>query len=293
MSQWQVILKVQADVVDELTDYLFDLGAVAVTLMDAGDSPIFEPSAEVESVWKENYLTALFEENFSSESILRALATEYPDVCADCQLEQIVEQAWERTCLDQFHPIQFGQSLWICPSWVTPPDPSAVNIILDPGLAFGTGTHPTTALCLEWLDAHPPQHKTVLDYGCGSGILGIAAVKIGADCVWAVDNHEQAIIATLANAKQNHISVTALRVLLPHELPIITVDLLIANILALPLIELASHLCPYVNMNGHIVLSGILNTQIEAITEAYSPYMRIESIEQRDEWVRIVGIRSA
>ncbi|MFN7096883.1 MAG: 50S ribosomal protein L11 methyltransferase, partial [Gammaproteobacteria bacterium] len=202
MNFWQVTIKADEEDVDAITDYLFELGAVSVTFTDAGDTPIFEPPPASDILWEKNYITALFEESVDAESILLALTQQYPNTLADCRLEQIAEQAWERTCLDQFQPMQFGDRLWICPSWTTPPDPDAINIALDPGLAFGTGTHPTTALCLEWLDAHPPLGQTVIDYGCGSGILAIAAAKLGATSIWAIDSHDQAIIATQENARQ-------------------------------------------------------------------------------------------
>lgn len=291
MNFWQITIKADITLVNEITDYLFELGASSVTFTDAGDTPIFEPPAASDLLWEDNYITALFEESVDSESILLALSQKYPDCLADCRLEQVVEQAWERACLDQFQPMQFGDRLWICPSWATPPDPLAVNISLDPGLAFGTGTHPTTALCLEWLDGHPPVNKAVIDYGCGSGVLAIAAAKLGAASVWAVDNHEQAIIATQDNARQNHISAMQLQVTTPDNLPTLRVDVLIANILALPLMELASKLAAYVKPDGRLVLSGILADQTQKIIDTYSAYMRIEEIHQRDEWVRIVGVR--
>ncbi len=292
MRFWQLTVKVEGKLVDELTDFLFEIGAISITFADAGDTPIFEPSAHSDVIWESNYVTALFDETTDSESILVTLAQHYPHCLADCQLEQLIEQAWERACLDQFEAMRFGNHLWICPSWATPPDPTAVNIILDPGLAFGTGTHPTTALCLEWLDAHPPLNQTVIDYGSGSGILGIASAKLGARAVWAVDNHEQALISTKENAKRNHISATQLEIVSPADLPQITADLLVANILALPLIELAPTLVTYVKVGGYIVLSGILSEQQQMIIDTYSPFMSIESIKQSEEWVRIVGIRT-
>ncbi len=290
MGLWQLSIKAKAEETDALTDLLFELGATSVAFADAGDTPIFEPSAADDVVWDSNLLTAVFDESIAAETVLLLISQQYPDCLIDCQLEQIVEQAWERTCLDQFQPMQFGKHVWICPSWTTPPDPDAVNILLDPGLAFGTGTHPTTALCLEWLDAHPPTDKTVIDYGCGSGILAIAAAKLGASSLWAIDHHEQALLATRDNATRNFISVAQLQTLTPEQLPAIHVDVLIANILALPLIQLAPTLARHVKAGGHIVLSGILSQQTEQIIDAYSPYMTIVDIHQRDEWVRVAGI---
>jgi ribosomal protein L11 methyltransferase len=291
MRSWQLTLKVSANEADTLTDFLFELGAVSVTFTDAGDAPIFEPSAASDVIWDDSILTALFQEDIDPEAVLLQLAQTFPDCVGSCHLEELAEQAWERACLEQFQPMQFGRHLWICPSWASPPDPAAVNIILDPGLAFGTGTHPTTALCLEWLDANPPSNKTVIDYGCGSGILAIAAARLGASVVWAIDNHEQAVIATKENATRNYISATQLQVGMPEHLPPMQADIVIANILALPLIELASTLCQHVKPQGHIVLSGILAEQTALITEAYSPFIEITDISQREEWVRISGIR--
>jgi ribosomal protein L11 methyltransferase len=290
MGLWQLSIKANAAETDELTDLLFELGATSVAFADAGDSPIFEPSVADDVVWEVNLLTAVFDESIAAETILLSISQQYPDCLVDCEMEQIVEQAWERTCLDQFQPMQFGKHVWICPSWTTPPDPDAINILLDPGLAFGTGTHPTTALCLEWLDANPPIGKTVIDYGCGSGILAIASVKLGASSVWAVDHHEQALLATRENAKRNFISAAQLETLTPEQLPSVHVDVLIANILAQPLIQLASRLAGHVKVGGHIVLSGILPEQTQQIINAYSPYMTILDIHQRDEWVCIAGV---
>ncbi|MBY0545465.1 MAG: 50S ribosomal protein L11 methyltransferase, partial [Gammaproteobacteria bacterium] len=278
MNFWQITLKVEAGIVDELTDFLFEHGSVSVTLTDATDTPIFEPPANSDVIWEISYLTALFDESTDSESILLLLSQHYPNYLPDCQLEQVAEQAWERTCLEHFQAMQFGERLWICPSWLTPPDPLAINISLDPGLAFGTGTHPTTALCLRWLDAHPPVNQTVIDYGCGSGILAIAAAMLGASAVWAIDNNEQALLATQENAGRNHISATQLQIVSTEHVFHQQVDLLVANILALPLIELAPRLASYVKPNGYIVLSGILENQTQTIIEHYEPFMRIDSI---------------
>lgn len=289
MRSWQLTLKVSANEADALTDFLFEIGAVSVTFTDAGDAPIFEPSAASDIIWDDSILTALFQEQIDPETVLLELAKTFPECIGSCHLEELVEQAWERTCLEQFQPMQFGRHLWICPSWATPPDPAAVNIILDPGLAFGTGTHPTTALCLEWLDANSPANKTVIDYGCGSGILAIAAARLGASIVWGIDNHEQAVIATKENATRNYISATQLQVGTPEQLPPMQADIVIANILALPLIELAPTLCQHVKVGGDIVLSGILAEQTALITETYSQYIEITDIAQREEWVRISG----
>jgi ribosomal protein L11 methyltransferase len=207
------------------------------------------------------------------------------------QVELLEDQNWERAWLEHFKPMRFGQRLWICPSTEIPPDPTAVNIILDPGLAFGTGTHPTTALCLEWLDQNNIQNKTVIDYGCGSGILAIAALKLGAKEVWAIDYDPQALEATQENARRNDIDQNKLHVIFPEKVPTVKIDILLANILANPLIELAPRFAELIKPHGHLVLSGILENQITAITEAYQEWFQIMPVIEQEGWVRIEGIR--
>ncbi len=206
-------------------------------------------------------------------------------------IKKIADEDWVRRSLDQFKPMKFGKRLWICPSWFTPPEPNDVNIILDPGLAFGTGTHPTTALCLEWLDEHINAQHLVIDYGCGSGILSLAALKLGAKRVFAVDNDEQALEATLRNGEKNGFIPPELQTYLPNELPVEQADLLIANILAQPLIELAPLFAKRVKPHGKLILSGILPSQTEEITKAYSPWFNMQPPDFKEEWSRISGNR--
>ena len=193
--------------------------------------------------------------------------------------------------MDQFQPLQFGRRLWICPKWHTPPQPDDVNIMLDPGLAFGTGTHPTTALCLEWLDSKDLNGKTMIDYGCGSGILAIAAAKLGAHQVYAVDHDPQALNATtnnaIANLVDDRISISA-----PVALPDLTVDVLLANILAGPLLDLAPRFAQLVRKGGSLVLSGILNEQTSILMEKYHTWFNMEPATTREEWVRLNGQRN-
>src|SRR5476651_1233351 len=216
MPWLQVRLAISPEQAETYEDALLEVGAVSVTFMDAEDQPIFEPELNTTPLWSHTHLLALFEADTDAGQVLAHLqlltGTELPEHMS----EVIEDQDWERSWMDNFEPMRFGRRLWIVPSWHAAPEPEAVNLLLDPGLAFGTGTHPTTALCLEWLDAHPPLNQGVIDYGCGSGVLAIAAAKLGAQFVWAVDNHEQALIATLENAKQNHISATQLQVVSPE-----------------------------------------------------------------------------
>jgi ribosomal protein L11 methyltransferase len=192
--------------------------------------------------------------------------------------------------MDNYHPIAFGQRLWIVPSWRQAPDPTAINIKLDPGLAFGTGTHATTALCLEWLDQHLQGAPRVIDFGCGSGILAIAAAKLGSAEVYAVDNDPQALIATRANAEKNGL-VDNIRVSTPDAVPQQTVNILLANILAQPLIDLAPKLSGLVKAQGDIVLSGILEDQAQDVINAYTPFFIMDPMVKKDDWVRLHGIR--
>ena len=189
-----------------------------------------------------------------------------------------------------FNPMRFGSRLWICPSWSEAPDPQAVNLRMDPGLAFGTGTHPTTALCLEWLDANPVAGKVVIDYGCGSGVLAVAAALLGARTVYAVDNDPQALLATEENAERNGVR-ASIKTSAPENFSASSVDILLANILANPLLELESDFARRVRPNGVCVLSGILAEQADDITAGYQRDFEHFQTAQRDDWVRISARR--
>jgi ribosomal protein L11 methyltransferase len=251
----EIRIVTSADEANDLSDHLTALGAVAVTFQDAGDEPIFEPKPETPRLWHQTIVIGLFDSETLLESITESLDP------LPYQVWHIPDENWERRCLEDFKPIQMGKRLWICPSWHQPPDPQAVNVILDPGLAFGTGSHPTTRLCLEWLDASITPDQSIIDYGCGSGILAIAALKLGAKKALAVDNDPQALIATRDNAERNHIDSKDLITQGPDENITEPADILIANILAQPLKELASHLASLTKPGGKIALSGILKDQ--------------------------------
>ena len=193
--------------------------------------------------------------------------------------------------MDNFHPMSFGKRLWICPSWRDPVDKNAVNLMLDPGLAFGTGTHPTTSLCLKWLDGADIQDKRVIDYGCGSGVLGIAAILLGASKMIGVDNDPQALIASKDNAQRNNINDQLIALYLPDQTPNLQADIVIANILALPLIGLAPRLAELTRPNGHIILSGILEEQAEDVLDRYSEWFSMQPVVSDQGWVRLTGQR--
>lgn len=281
-----------AALANELSDQFVEFGAQAVTFKDAGDQPIFEPAPETPRLWHETVVVGLFDSEHPLDPVIHYLENEQAKgALKNFHLQHVADEDWERRCLDSFNPIPCGKRLWICPSWHTPPEPDAVNVILDPGLAFGTGTHPTTSLCLEWLDEHVQNDALIIDYGCGSGILGIAALKLGAKKVIAVDNDPQALEATRDNAERNHIHPDQLLTQLPDQPIDSKAEILIANILAQPLIFLAKKFADLTKMRGKIVLSGILIEQSQSVIEAYEPWFKMDEPVFKNEWVRLSGIR--
>jgi len=289
MPDWlQLTFSVERSLAELLADELTACGALSVTFQDAADEPVYEPALNTTPLWLHTNVVGLFEEHVDVDKLLTCLHLNFPALPA-YEVEKIADQEWSRVWMDNFHPIRFGRHLWICPTWHAPPHPNDINILLDPGLAFGTGTHATTALCLTWLDqANDLTGKKVLDFGCGSGILAIAAAKLGATEVWAVDNDPQALFATRENAEQNDV-LAQLHLHLPEECPALQVDVLLANILASPLIELATQLIAQVKPSGCIVLSGILNMQVESVSSAYRTACEILEVAEQEDWVRIVA----
>jgi len=277
---------------ETLSAFFEQQGAVSVTFADAADQPLFEPPPGATPLWSATRVTALFDATVDPVALQHALAAQFgADAGGRLVREALADRDWERAWLDQFQPMRFGRRLWVCPAGLTPPvEDETVIIDLDPGLAFGTGTHPTTALCLEWLDAHPPAGSTVLDYGCGSGILAIAALKLGAGSVWGVDIDPQALWSSRENAVRNGLD-ARLRTCLPEQLPDREFDLVLANILANPLIELAPQLAARVAPGGELVLSGILSEQASAVSDAYRPWLAMREPVERDGWVRLHGVR--
>ena len=278
------------DQAESLAASLEQAGAQAVSMIDAADQPLYEPPPGATPLWQLTNVLGLFEGNQDPQAILDHLHQELGDGLPDYRQELLEDQDWERAWMDDFHPMQFGQRLWIVPSWQAAPQPDGVNILLDPGLAFGTGTHPTTRLCLEWLDAHPPVAHKVIDYGCGSGILAIAAALLGATQLIAVDNDPQALVATIDNAQRNQVADRILTYL-PKECPTEPVDLLLANILAGPLIDLSPKLASLVREGGQIVLSGILPEQAEEVRQAYQAWFNMQAPCEHDGWIRLEGTR--
>ncbi|MGB0893240.1 MAG: 50S ribosomal protein L11 methyltransferase [Parashewanella sp.] len=277
---------------DELGELLMEHGALSITLEDGQDQPIFEPKLGETPLWNETIVIALFEADMDLNPIVDMLK-QLPYLGSDFtyKIEQIEDKDWVREWMDNFHPIQFGTRLWICPSWRDIPDPTAVNVILDPGLAFGTGTHPTTALCLEWLDDLDLSHSDVIDFGCGSGILAVAALKLGAKTVAGIDIDYQAIEASKANAERNDCS-DKLSLYLPEQTPAdLKADVLVANILAGPLRELAPQIASHLKTGGKLALSGLLQEQALELSEHYSQWFEMDEPAHKDDWSRLTGIR--
>lgn len=282
------------------------LGALSVTLQDAADEPIFEPAPGEVPLWRMLIITALFDSSADMEAIHSVLRKALGDDAAEnAHIEILEDRDWTREWMRDFKPMCFGKRLWVCPTGFDPPVPEAVNLRLDPGLAFGTGTHPTTRLCLRWLDGARLQGNLVVDYGCGSGILAVAAAKLGARRVVAVDNDPQALSATVENALRNELASClthcapdtkesrepCVEVCLPDAVPDVKADTVLANILAGPLVELAPRLAALVRPGGDIVLSGILREQEAEVRAAYAPLFAMDAAEIDEDWVRLSGRR--
>jgi len=287
----QLSLQTDSKNFEQVEDALMEAGALSVTASDNADQPILEPAPGETPIWDKVCVTGLFEVDTdigqAISAIKQALGTnELPSL----QQTELADQEWTRTWMEHFQPMPFGERLWVCPEGFEPPEPDAINMRLDPGLAFGTGTHPTTSLCLQWLDAQPLQDKTVLDYGCGSGILAIAALLLGATSAHCVDNDPQALTATMDNARKNSIE-ACIKTYLPESLPAMQADVCIANILAGPLKELAPVLASHTRVNGHLVLSGILRDQAEDVRQHYQQWFDMQEPVFMEDWTRLEGIR--
>jgi len=272
----------------QLIEFVFEnLGALSTTLVDAEDEPLLEPALGEMPIWQKTKVTGLFSAEIAADDLRSQINQALnQDMTRHLTLAPLEDEAWERVWLKYFKPMKFGQHLWICPTGHQITEENAVIIDLDPGLAFGTGTHPTTALCLTWLEQTDLTDKVVIDYGCGSGILAIAALKLGAKKVIAIDNDPQALLATKQNARKNNVF-EKIEVLNTDNKLSYKADILIANILSGILLEL----CPILTKltNGQIALSGILETQYSMIEKQYSPFFRLNKPQQQGDWLLISG----
>ena len=291
----QLQIPADPDNADQLEDLLMEMGSDAVSMEDAADQPLYEPDPGTTPLWSQTTVTGLFDSGRDIEQLCADIRDAWhqqtQQALPEIDVTLVEDKDWERAWMDDFQPLKFGERLWIVPSWHDAPDPDAANLMLDPGLAFGTGTHPTTALCLEWLDGQDPHGKQVIDYGCGSGILGLAALLLGADHVIGVDTDPQALEASRENARRNGVEDSKLDLFLPDNEPETKADIMLANILAQPLIGLAPHLASRTRPGGDLVLSGILSNQAREVMAAYEPWFVMDEPEQREEGIRLTGRR--
>ena len=291
MDWMQITVEINKDQADFVSEILMGLDCLSVTFSDTYDNAIFEPPVGKTPLWQDTTIKALFDKDVDQAHVQSVLL----QLCQieNTSFELLKDRVWEDECKKDFHAMRFGQRLWICPSWedASKLSDDAVVINMDPGLAFGTGTHQTTDLCLQYLDKNPPINQNVIDYGSGTGVLAIAAVKLGAKKAIAIDNDPQAVLATIDNVKANHAEdwVTVLHS--DEEKQLDKVDLLVANILANPLVGLCQHFSDLVKSGGKITLSGILQEQLDMVLEAYSENFSDLKVMQKDEWCRVDGIR--
>ncbi|QDD06272.1 50S ribosomal protein L11 methyltransferase [Candidatus Methylopumilus planktonicus] len=297
MAAWiNLKIRASADYANIMSDALIELGALSCAIEDSylnseNEEALFgEPNIPSNTIWQHNTVESLFDAAVSIDTIINELKTITGLPHIDYTLDTVEEQNWVALTQSQFEPINIFDKLWIVPSWHTSPNPDAINIILDPGLAFGTGSHPTTHLCLEWLIKEVNINDHVLDYGCGSGILSIAAKKCGAKQVIGVDIDPQAIIASIHNAKENHVDVQFYN----SELPLtFEADIVVANILSSALSVLAPLIAKACKPHGKIALSGILKEQIEMLTEIYSRWFDLNNPIEREGWILLSGTKKS
>lgn len=282
--------KAQAPVLEELLE---TLGAAAVLMEDSADQPLLEPPPGATPLWDATRVIGIFTVDSEMDAIIEFLEGQLGEALPTHRVEVLEDKDWVRAWMDHYHPMRFGDRLWVVPSWTPPPQPDAVNLLLDPGLAFGTGTHPTTALCMEWLDSLDLQGKTVIDYGCGSGILAAAALLLGAKEAWCVDNDPQALTATRNNAEHNGVG-ERVHVFMPDDMPDMQADVIVANILAGPLAMLAPVMAAHSHAGTHIALSGIIRPQVDELREVYGEWFDMDGLAIKEEdWCRLSGIRRA
>ena len=291
-TDWiQIKLRTTNQSADTIAELLEQLGALAVSYTDAEDSPILEPKPGERRLWPNTEVTGLLEQGTDPKPILavlkQLLGDHIPMVATTLE-----DKNWIRDWMDQFKPLKFGQHLWICPSWLSVDEKDSVVVMLDPGLAFGTGTHPTTSLCLSYLDSLDLKDKDVLDYGCGSGILAIAALKLGAKSATGVDIDEQALIASKENAKRNGVE-DKLQLIMgtDKKLDLPQFPITVANILAGPLAELEPIIASLTQSGGKLALSGILTEQADSVIEAYSKDFVMNKVKDLDGWALLTGTK--
>ncbi len=291
MTWHQISVITTEDLAPRIADFFDKLGAVSVTYMDAEDEPVYEPAIGETKIWSNTEVIALYEMDAEPELIKARLYTQFDaEQLHNFRHDLIEDQEWERAWMEFYKPMKFAKKLWVCPTDQEQYETGTVCLTLDPGLAFGTGTHPTTALCLEWLASHELAGKTVIDYGCGSGILAVAGILLGAKIAHAVDIDPQAITATQSNALKNKVA-DKVACYLPEQFTPFQADLVLANILAKPLIDMAEQISNLVAPGSQLVLSGILYEQAESVMNAYQKYIIFNPPVQQEDWIRLDGIK--
>jgi ribosomal protein L11 methyltransferase len=287
---WQQCTMQLGSLPAEMVEELFEKhGACSVTLSDAGDHPVLEPGLGETPLWPDTQISGLFAASSDLGKLRDALLDAFQlKRLPGFRIERLADCVWEREWLRDFRPMAFGKRLWVCPGECSVDATDAVVVALDPGLACGTETHATTALCLEWLDSSELRGRTVLDYGCGSGILCIAALLLGAESAMAIDTDPQAITATRQNAQRNGVS-DRLTTTMRHDAIQQRFDIVVANILAAPLIEHAAAISARLKPRGELTLSGILAAQADAVRKAYAEYLEFEPAQRREDWIRLTG----
>lgn len=294
MSWLQIAINTTKDHAETAENCLFSAGAQTVTLTDAADQPILEPGPDETPIWNTVIITGLYTFEDNQQVLLDSIEHCLSGIEFSYSTEILEDQNWTRAWMEHFHAMQFGRRLWVCPLHIEPPEPEAINLRLDPGLAFGTGTHPTTSLCLRWLDQNIDGQTTLLDYGCGSGILAIAACMLGVKRADGVDIDPQALTATHDNAETNLVT-KKIKTFLPDDYQKqhsdTQYDLVVANILSGPLAELAPMLASHTKTGGDIVLSGILKEQAEPLIDTYSEYFKMDAAEFEEDWVLLHGVK--
>lgn len=293
-SQWiQLNIEASPQQTALIEDSVLDAGAVSITLQDAADQPILEPGVGETPLWDSCILIALFPASVNTSTTEQQIQACLP-FSLQASWQQVEDKDWSQEWKKYFKPIACSDGrLWICPSWIDAPEPDVVNLRLDPGLAFGTGSHPTTMLCLNWLEKQTLAGKTVIDFGCGSGILGIAALLLGADKVWAIDNDPQALLASRDNAQRNGIEDNRLITVLPEQIPPdAQADIMVANILAKPLIDLAQQISDLTLDQGQLCLSGILSHQVDQVSAAYTAQFNFAPAVLEDNWAQLSATKT-
>jgi ribosomal protein L11 methyltransferase len=281
--------EVSSELTDSLEDALLEAGASSVTYEDSQDQPVYEPLPGDTRSWSKNRISALFTADTNMDQVLLLVSSLWPHPLQHARIEILEDKDWERAWMDNYHPIQVSDDFWIVPSWRDAPDTSATNLNLDPGLAFGSGTHATTFMTLRWLLKQNLSQVQLMDYGCGSGILGVSALLRDADVMWGVDIDPQALQASQQNAEKNGVDDKVAGLYLPEDCPELSADIVVANILAGPLIELAPTLKKLLKPGGKLALSGLIRSQEQGVREAYQDMIHFDHVDYDEEWVCLAG----